>query len=86
MPDIILRDLRARRGIHVGHRTVAEGEVLTRLQFRSEDDARFFASHLRWSAFDLVTATDAPASAPAPVAQEGRGKKPKTPAEAPAVV
>lgn len=83
MADIILRDLRARRGIHIGHRTVAEGEVLTRMQFRSEDDAKFFSSQLRWSAFDMVAASESPAPAAEKPASKG-GKKKSEPSESPA--
>ncbi len=54
MSAIVLRDLRARRPHHIGHRTLAEGEVLCRMQFRNADDAKFFGNHLRWSAFEMV--------------------------------
>lgn len=70
-----IRDLRARRAHHIGHRALADGEVLCRLQFRSADDAKFFGNHLRWSAFEMVAVDEPaiPATAPAPVPA-----KPKT--------
>lgn len=63
MPAFAIRDLRARRAHHVGHRTLAEGEVLCRMQFRSDEDAKFFGNHLRWSAFEMVTVEESAAPA-----------------------
>lgn len=51
-----LYDLKARRPHTVGHRTLEAGETLSRLQFKSAEDAKFFINHLRWSAFEVVEA------------------------------
>lgn len=88
MPAIVLRDLRARRPHNIGHRTLAQGEVLCRMQFRSDDDAKFFGNHLRWSAFELVLPEEpaaADAAKPATTApSKVKSEKPKPASSAPA--
>lgn len=79
MSAITLRDLRARRGHHIGHRALAEGEVLCRLQFRSDDDAKFFGNHLRWSAFELAVVDEN--GEPKPVAPAQPAAKTPAPAK-----
>lgn len=47
----------ARNGIRLPHRMMAQGDALIpRLEFDSDEDAKFFASQLRWSAFQFLPA------------------------------
>lgn len=52
-PAHILADLRCLRETSIHHRTIAAGEVLARIQFRSDADRRWFRGNLRWSNFGL---------------------------------
>lgn len=51
--SVHLADLIARRDHHIGHRIIPAGETFARVQFRSEEDRKFFRNHLRWSAFEI---------------------------------
>lgn len=47
-----------KNGHQLGHRVIAPGETLIRGQAKSADDLRFFANHLRWSAFEVIAVSD----------------------------
>ncbi|HYG66691.1 MAG TPA: hypothetical protein VD838_03495 [Anaeromyxobacteraceae bacterium] len=66
MTTPVLADIVALRPIAIRPgRTVAEGEVFARVQFRDEEDRRHFSNNLRWSAFRVVDPEAKPV-APAP--------------------
>jgi hypothetical protein len=68
----------------MGHRIIADGEVLARVQFRNEEDASFFRSRLRWSHFSVVEAV---AEVKPNAAPKQKGKaKPAAPAPVPETV
>lgn len=54
MKSPILRDMVAPRAHRMGDRIFQPGEVFARLQFRDDADAKLFANHLRWRAFEIV--------------------------------
>ena len=68
---MIVADIKARRAHQLPHRTMQPGDTLARMQFASEEDFRFFANHLRWSAFAVDRVADSdPQPTPAAASPE----------------